>query len=85
MVTIDCNHSGRAFAFNSTINAALVGFTVRNGRSAMLEGGGAVWVGLATNISISDCTFISNSADYGGGAIALQDTLSASLSRCVFG
>ncbi len=62
--TIDCQHSGRAFIFDCGERQSTVvqGFTITNGTA---DHGGALWCPAASPW-ILECSFVGNSAEFGG-------------------
>lgn len=92
---IDCaggpGNDVRAFIFDTqeSDQAALAGFTIRNGYrtgSAWPDGFGAGILirGEYTNPTIKDCLFEDNYAEAGGGAFAVINLAEANILRCIF-
>ncbi len=80
---IDCEQAGRAVIFQSgeTASSMFSGFAIRNG---FVDGrGGAVAIDHAT-ATISDCKFVSCSAEISGGAVYIGDGGSGEILSCTF-
>jgi len=82
---IDCQgteadpHRGFIFENEEEADSILSGLTIINGYES--DGGGIYCDG--TNPTITNCTFIGNSADYGGGGMYNEDS-SPTLTNCTF-
>jgi hypothetical protein len=78
---IDCQSNGRGFVFQSSEGPDTVvdGFTITGGHSS--EHGGAVYC-YSSSPTIQNCIMNDNYAALSGGAILLEDSSDAFISRC---
>ena len=65
-VTIDADGRGRALWCSGTsATGGIRGFTLTGGRATF---GGGIYLGSGSNVPVTDCVFVDNVADVGGGA-----------------
>ena len=83
--TIDANHLSRAFIIKSS-DVVIKNVTFING-NANFDGnidGGAIRAETGHNLSLIDCTFIDNTANYYGGAVDLYHFDDTTIVNCSF-
>jgi len=80
---IDCQNGGRAFLFNSgeTKDCIIENLTIQNGKVSP-DSGGAIYCGNSSSPTIRNCTFVGNSADWGGAIYC--DSSSPTMVNCTF-
>jgi predicted outer membrane repeat protein len=83
-VTIDAQGENRVIECHNCDQPTIIaGFTFRNGTPwGYFTYGGGMYCTLCVSLTITDCAFIGNSADFGGGLYC--DYSSLSIADCVF-
>lgn len=83
--TIDAQGKARIFDIQPGIQVIIENLKFINGKATeSLSGGGAIGAESTSNLTINNCVFINNTANYGGGAIYAYDKINLNINNTLF-